>query len=197
MTSSISRIYQITPEPVGAPSFEKFIAELNETLDSGIKLVQLRAKKLDRREHLAVADLALVACRKHGALLIFNGSVEMALEARCDGVHLTSEALMTCQQRPALAGFLVSAACHDEEQVAHAERISADFIVVSPVLTTKTHPEAVPIGWQRFSDLAAGTKIPVFALGGMRTETLEDANKHGAWGIAAISSTWCSKASKE
>lgn len=146
MTSSIPRIYQITPEPVGAPSFENFISELNETLNSDVKLVQLRAKKLNRREHLAVTELARVACREYGAILIFNGSAEMALEARCGGVHLSSEALMACQQRPALAGFLVSAACHNEEQVAQAARIGADFIVVSPVFATKTHPEAVPIG---------------------------------------------------
>ena len=197
MTSSIPRIYQITPEPVGAPGFENFICELNETLDSGIKIVQLRAKKLSRRENLAVAELALRACRKYGALFIFNGSVEMALEARCDGVHLCSEALMACQQRPALAGFLVSAACHNEEQVAQAEKIGADFIVVSPVFATKTHPEAVPIGWQYFSELASGSRAPLFALGGMKPEMLDDAKKYGAWGIAAISSTWCSTASEE
>lgn len=197
MTSSIARIYQITPEPAGAPGFENFISELNSTLESGIKLVQLRAKNLNRHGHLSVAELALAACRKHGALLIFNGSVEIALEARCDGVHLGSESLMKCIKRPALEGFLVSAACHGREEISQAEKIGVDFIVLSPVFATKTHPEAVPIGWQRFGELVEGTRIPVFALGGMRPEMLAEAQKHGAWGIAAISATWRSLASKE
>lgn len=197
MTSSLARVYQITPEPLGAPRFEKFIFELDATLDSGIKLVQLRAKNLNRHDHLAVAELALAICRKHGALLIFNGSIDMALEARCDGVHLSSEALMKHQERPVLEGFLFSAACHTKEEISQAERISADFIVLSPVFATKSHPEAIPMGWPRFTELVAGARIPVFALGGMSPEMLEEAKKHRAWGIAAISSTWRGGSSKK
>lgn len=187
---SIPTIYQITPEPADAPDCAQFLAELDATLASGIRLVQFRAKALQGREHLRVARLALAICRSHGATLIFNGPIEMAQEAGCDGVHLNSQALMACNKRSVPRNFWVSAACHDAAQIVQAETIGVDFITLSPVFATKTHPEAVPMGWERFKALATGTRVPVFALGGMNPDLIVDAQRNGARGIAAISATW-------
>ncbi len=186
---SIPTIYQITPEPADPPDCAQFLAELSATLACGIRLVQLRAKTLQCREHLHMAQLALAICRSHGAKLLFNGSMEMAQEAGCDGVHLTSQALMEWRKPSVPRNFLVSAACHDAAQIAQAEKAGVNFITLSPVFATKTHPEAVPMGWEQFKVLAIGTRVPIFALGGMRPDLIEDAQRNGAWGIAAISAT--------
>lgn len=187
---SIPTIYQITPEPADAPDYAQFLADLDATLVSGIRLVQFRSKSLQERERLHVARLALAICRSHGAKLIFNGPMEMAQEVGCDGVHLNSQALMACKKRSAPRNFWVSAACHDAAQIAQAEKTGVDFITLSPVFSTKTHPEAVPMGWERFKALTTGTRVPIFALGGMNPGLIEDAQRNGAWGIAAISATW-------
>ncbi|MBS7776849.1 thiamine phosphate synthase [Acidovorax sp. CCYZU-2555] len=188
---TIPTICQITPEPADPPHCEQFLGELSATLASGIRLVQFRAKVLPQSDLLQVAKLALAICRAHGARLVFNGPPVMALEVGCDGVHLDSQMLMSCKKRPAPSHWLVSAACHDAAQIAQAENIGVDFITLSPVFATKTHPEAIPMGWERFKALVAGTRVPIFALGGMRPDLLEDAKRNGAWGIAAISATWC------
>jgi 8-oxo-dGTP diphosphatase len=54
------------------------------------------------------------------------------------------------------------------------------------VLPTASHPGEPGLGWARFAELVAGTPLPVFALGGMRTEMLETARAHGAHGIALM-----------
>jgi len=46
------------------------------------------------------------------------------------------------------------------------------------------------LGWPCFRELAALTTIPVYALGGMTADTLAEARKAGAYGIAAIRSLW-------
>lgn len=188
--SHLPRVYQITPEPAEPSHFEKFLEQLIATLQSGIELVQLRAKHLDRQDHLHVARLALAQCRRHGARIMFNGTIEMALEIGCDGVHLNSHTLMSLKDLSVPEGMLVSAACHSADQLAQASRIGVDFVTLSPVLPTQTHPEAEPLGWERFAELVSGAKIPVFALGGMGPALLENAQRAGAWGIAAISATW-------
>ena len=142
----LPRLYQITPEPAEPPHFEKFLEQLIATLQSGIELVQLRAKHLDRQEHLHVARLALAQCRHHGARLMFNGPIEMALEIGCDGVHLNSCTLMSLKELSVPEGMLVSAACHSADQLEQASRIGVDFVTLSPVLATQTHPEAEPLG---------------------------------------------------
>nr|CUV14334.1 putative thiamine-phosphate pyrophosphorylase (ThiE) [Ralstonia solanacearum] len=187
---SLPDFYQVTPEPAGSPDFEPFFAELADTLRSGVRLLQLRAKRLDAREHLAVAQRTRDLCRQFGTILILNGPIDMAREAGCDGVHLSSDALMSLRSRPVPETVLVSAACHSAEQLEQAARMAVDFVTLSPVLPTRTHPEAEPLGWERFAALVQGVRIPVFALGGMRPDMLDQAKQAGAWGIAAISATW-------
>ncbi|QUP55596.1 thiamine phosphate synthase (plasmid) [Ralstonia syzygii] len=188
---SLPDFYQITPEPVGSPHFEKFFAELTDTLRSGIRLLQLRAKQLEPREHLDVARKTRDLCRQFGAILMLNGPIDMAREVGCDGVHLSSDALMSLRSRPAPDTVLISAACHSVEQLEQAARVEVDFVTLSPVLRTRTHPDADPLGWESFSELVQCSRVPVFALGGMSPETLDQAKSAGAWGVAAISATWC------
>lgn len=105
---SLPDFYQVTPEPAGSPNFEPFFAELTDTLRSGVRLLQLRAKRLDSREHLAVAQRTRDLCRQFGTILMLNGPIDMAREAGCDGVHLSSDALMSLRSRPVPETMLVS-----------------------------------------------------------------------------------------
>ena len=182
--------YLVTPEPLAGKPLADFIAQLERALEAGIRLVQLRAKTLTALQYARLAEQALSCCRRHDARLLLNASVDVALALQVDGVHLTSTRLMACITRPLPSGLLVSTASHDARQVLHADQIGADLLTISPVLPTATHTTAEPLGWPRFRELVAQTTIPVYALGGMTAETLAEARKAGAYGIAAIRSLW-------
>ena len=107
-----------------------------------------------------------------------------------DGWHLTSEQLMRCSTRVLSDSKLLSAACHTEQQLEHAERIGVDFVTLSPVLPTASHPGAPILGWKRFGELLTRTRVPVYALGGMTPAHCVKARALGAQGIAAITALW-------
>ncbi|MGG1944800.1 thiamine phosphate synthase [Trinickia sp. NRRL B-1857] len=186
----LPQTYLVTPEPSADPLPAAFVAHLERVLKNGIRLVQLRAKTLTPPQYVELAEQALIACRRYDARLLLNASVDIVQAVGADGIHLTSTRLMACTARPLPSNFLVSAACHDAAQVLHANRIGADLLTVSPVLPTATHTTATPLGWPRFRELVALTEIPVFALGGMSAQTLDEARAAGAHGIAAIRSLW-------
>ncbi len=190
MFSQLPRIYLITPEPSDADELSDFMAHLEKALISGIRLVQLRAKKLAPKIYELLAQQALVCCHRYQALLLLNSSPQKAIELNSDGVHLDSARLMSCQNRPLGTNKLVSAACHNEAQLKKAESIGVDLITLSPVLHTQSHPEAKPLGWDNFAKLTSFTNRQVYALGGMKRENLTTAQEHGAYGIAAISALW-------
>ena len=79
---------------------------------------------------------------------------------------------------------MISASCHNIQEINKANFMSLDFVLVSPVLIDKFNPK---LGWKKFSKLAAQCSTKVFALGGMSFMDLEIARKHGAQGIAGIS----------
>ena len=89
------------------------------------------------------------------------------------------------------AGFhRLAASCHNAADLQQAQRIGADFAVLSPVLPTQSHPEATLLGWQSFAEQVAAATIPVYALGGMTMNQLPQAWQSGAQGIAGIRGLW-------
>jgi len=62
--------------------------------------------------------------------------------------------------------------------------------VLGPVRATPSHPDSVPLGWDRFRSIVAGASIPVYALGGVVRRDLEDAQCRGAHGLAMVRGAW-------
>ena len=49
---------------------------------------------------------------------------------------------------------------------------------------------AAPLGWNGFAEAIAGTRVPVYALGGLGPEDLDVAIAHGAHGVALRRGAW-------
>jgi len=54
------------------------------------------------------------------------------------------------------------------------------------VCETASHPEASPLGWNRFAELVRDARLPVYALGGVGPADLDRARAAGAQGVAGI-----------
>lgn len=144
---------------------EVFLTRLEQALETGVRLVQLREPwPLPRL--LALAARTRRLCHHYEARLLLNADPAVAA-AYADGVHLPAARLMALTARPLAANRLVAASCHDSTEVHHAAAIGCDFAVLSPVLPTASHPGAATLGWQRFRELAQSTLLPLYALGGM------------------------------
>lgn len=181
-------LYLITPEP--SADTDAFLARLECCLKAGTKLLQLRAKMLSSDEFEAVARRVIARCRAHDCRVLLNADPQLARALNADGVHLSSERLRGLRQRPLPAEPWVAASCHDDEEIALAERIGADFIVLAPVRETASHPGVAALGWQRFSELTVAAHLPVYALGGMRPADMASAWHCGGQGLAMISAIW-------
>ncbi|NNF95616.1 MAG: Nudix family hydrolase [Halobacteria archaeon] len=167
-----------------------FLHKLDVALKRGVKLVQLRAKRMKNDAFIALAETACAVCHEHGARLLLNASPAVVVEIGADGVHLTSERLMALSSRPLGLSKLVAASVHNQDQLAQAERLKVDFSVISPILPTPSHLDAWTLGWHGFQQLTEQATHPAYALGGMQAEHLADVWRYGGQGIAAIHSLW-------
>jgi len=167
---------------------EEFLARSQRALEHGLKLIQLREKDwpIPRRDAFALRLLA--QARQHGAHVLLNGTATDAKRLGCAGVHWTAATLAAAQTRP--VGIQVAASCHTREDLLRAGYLDLDFALLGPVAATPTHPDANPLGWDRFATLVAGTRVPVFALGGLSESDLTTAIDHGAHGIALRRAAW-------
>lgn len=83
--------------------------------------------------------------------------------------------------------LLAGASCHNRDELAAASKMGADFALLSPVKATGSHPDAVTLGWSGFQQHVASSRLPVYALGGMRAADLTAARQAGGRGIAGVS----------
>jgi len=176
--------YWITPEPV-LGELDSFWQRVQRALDAGVSLIQLRAKQLDVAATRPILQELVRRSAERHALVVVNRFIELA--PLCAGVHLTASQLSRLQQRPLPAEQWLAASCHSEAELQAAAKLGCDFTVLSPVLPTASHPEALPLGWETFAELARTARMPVYALGGMTLADVDRARQAGGQGVAGIS----------
>jgi 8-oxo-dGTP diphosphatase len=183
--------YAITPE--AGEDLPAFLAGVERLLAAGVRLIQLRSKRLAADRLQAIAQAIYNRAREAGAELLLNGNIDLVRRLGLHGVHLPAADLMRLTERPLEADRWVAASCHNESELAHAAAIGVDFAVLGAVQPTASHAGTSPLGWQRFAELVAVAPLPVYALGGLRLDDLGPARRAGAQGIAGISAFWPSR----
>ena len=183
---ALPHVYGITCE--SALGRAAFMSNLARSLQSGLRLVQVREKQLADDALAAFSNEVVTLARASGAQVILNGPGAIAARSGADGVHLSAAQLMAASHRP--AGALCGASCHDASELAHARELGLDFVVLGPVKPTPSHPDAKTLGWHEFARLTAGYQLPVYALGGLRVMDLEQAWISGAHGVAMVRGAW-------
>jgi 8-oxo-dGTP diphosphatase len=180
--------YAITPEP--HHDSRAFLASLGRVLDSGVRLIQLRAKNISTASLRQLASEAHLLTSRSEAKLLLNGNAALVEELGLDGLHMPAADAISARSRPLDSRFLICTSCHDAEELRLSADMGADFCVLGPVKPTTSHENRAPMGWQRFAEIVAASPLPVYALGGLARPDLPDALRARAQGIAGISGFW-------
>jgi 8-oxo-dGTP diphosphatase len=179
--ASLPRCYAI----LNGNTLKSLQQDLSKVLANEIKLIQLRAKSLSENDLKAFLNLAIPLCKKNEAALLINSDVINVSQFAIDGLHLTSAHLTTLIKKPDGLRW-VSASCHTLQDLQLAEQHQLDFTILGPVLPTQTHPDTIPLGWEKFAQMVDRVNIPVYALGGLEMKDLETACHSGGQGISGI-----------
>ena len=139
------------------------------------------------RRDLAIALATL--CRRRGLRLLIGADVDLALAVGAAGVHLrerdadSGDGSWRHRCRPE---WLVTVAAHSAQALVRAARAGADAALLSPVFSTASHPDVMPLGPIRFARLARTSPLPVYALGGVTAATAGRLKNAPAAGFAGI-----------
>ncbi len=183
--------YVITPDMTSPAELAQGVADV---IRRGARLIQVRQTQWSAEQY-AAACAELLERFAGQAVLMFKGDA-VADQAGC-GWHLTARQLMALGAdlsagRARLAAFsgLVAASCHNAQELALAAALGVDFVTLSPVLPTASHPGVNGLGWDQTRALIAGVNMPVYVLGGMQCGDYAQAFEVGAQGVAGIRGFW-------
>lgn len=174
------------PEPASGLTLRETV---RASLVAGATAIQLRHKGASAEELLREARELLPLVRDHGALLMVDDRLDVALAAGADGVHLGPEDLPVDAARRAVPHpFLLGYSCDDPEEAVEAARAGADYLGVGAVYGTRSKEgmEDERIGPERVGRVLRAAGLPGVGIGGITPDNAGPVYREGA-GVAVLS----------
>ena len=155
----------------------------------GVKLVQLRMKDVSEdilREHIKRSK---AICKKFNCQLIINDYWQIAIEEKCDFIHLGQEDLADADLASIQkAGLKLGVSTHDSAELDKALAVKPDYVALGPVYETilkkmKWQPQGVE-KVTRWKSLVGD--LPLVAIGGLTPDRAQGVLQAGADSAAVV-----------
>ncbi len=167
---------------------QTLMEQIEDALEGGATIVQLREKGLDDDAFVEEAVAAKAICMRYGVPLIINDRVDVALKSGADGVHVGVEDAPVAEIRARAGGnFIIGATAKTVEQARFAEISGADYLGVGAVFPSPTKQNAIRITTAQLKEICAAVSIPAVAIGGISLDNVEQLKGGGMAGVAVVS----------
>jgi len=171
---------------LGYVSAEDAPGILEKLIAGGIDMVQLRGKNRSLDELSALAERLLAMSPK--VPLIANDHAEIAQRVQVQGVHVGQNDDSIEKVRAQIKrAIVVGKSTHSIEQAVAAEREGADYIGFGPIFSTPTKADYAPIGLEQIREVHKRVSLPIFCIGGIKSENLAQVIAAGAERVVIVS----------
>lgn len=165
-----------------------FIEQIEEALSSGVTLLQLREKHLDKKAFLEEALIVRELTNRYKVPLIINDDVDIAIQCNADGVHVGQDDLSPALVRRLIGpNRILGVTVKTVEQAKKAWEDGADYLGSGAVFPSPTKKEAIPLSLEQLTAICRSVPLPVTAIGGITSENVSSLKGTGIAGAAVIS----------
>jgi thiamine-phosphate pyrophosphorylase len=184
---ALSGLYIIL-DPSICPS-QPLMEVLNTAAAAGAVLFQYRNKTASMKDAYVEALALRQAAAKAGVLFIVNDRCDLALAIDADGIHLGQGDLSLDLARKVMGPEkLIGISTHSPTQVRDATAGKPDYLGFGPIFTPGSKQDHDPVvGLEGLRAIRSLTPLPVFAIGGIHLDRVNDVVRAGADGVAVIS----------
>lgn len=184
---SLPRLYAIVDRSC-FPDAQSLLPAAQELASGGCSLLQYRNKQGSARQILDEAR-ELKSRLGTSVKLIMNDRADLCLAAAFDGLHIGQDDLSPDSARRIIGpDRWLGVSTHNPEQLAEADKTSADYLAIGPVFATSSKANPDPIvgleGVRRAREL---TRKPLVAIGGITRANARSVIEAGADAVAVIS----------
>ncbi len=188
-----ARLYGIVD--LGYIGPERIETAVRAMCEGGVDLIQLRAKGHGELEIEEMARRLIKITEDAGMPLIINDFPALVPSIGAQGTHVGQDDLPVADARwragRSLAGevpeVVVGKSTHSVEQAVAAAAEGADYIGFGPLFPTPTKAGRPAIGLGDIRRVHALVEIPVFCIGGIKIENLDDVIAAGAKRVVIVS----------
>ncbi|KZS98422.1 TMP-TENI-domain-containing protein [Sistotremastrum niveocremeum HHB9708] len=170
-------LYLVTGRELLPPG-KDYYESLNESLEGGVTIVQIREKNTDTREFLEIAKRSKEICHRYGVPLLINDRIDIALAMNADGIHIgQSDMPIEIARKLLPAGSIIGVSVNTP---AEAEEVVkgglADYVGIGALWATNSKKLTSPVlgirGVGPILQTLEKTSIKAVAIGGIKSSNL-------------------------
>ncbi len=180
MKNKLQKFYAITDRK----KYNSLEDTVKKLLDKGIRMFQIREKDLPAGELYRFTEKFLKLTQGYDVHIFINDRVDIALMFDLDGVHLPENSFDVEVVKSNFPNLIVGKSCHSLECAKKAEENGADYVIYSPIF--KVEGKGEPQGIEKLKEVVNLLNIPVYALGGINKNNIQQVLETGVYGIAGI-----------
>lgn len=168
---------------------EEHVKNIENACKNGVRLFQLRMKGISREQFLETAIMAKAVSNECNTTLIINDDIVVA-NAIGAGVHLGKNDESIAKARSILKNAIIGGTANTLQDCITLIEQGVDYIGLGPFRFTETKKELSPIlGLEGYENIIKslrerGYKTPIYAIGGIQKQDIDDLLDVGVHGIA-------------
>lgn len=191
----------------GERSDEEFLGIVDEALQGGVDILQLRQKHLSSREFYTLACKLKALCDRHSTPLIINDRIDIALACDAHGVHIGVKNDLPAQVARRILGKdkILGVSVNQLKEVDELAKdlINADYLGVGAIYPTQSKLDALIIGIDGLASIIeqvaqkVSKDLPIVAIGGINEANIRSLEGINIAGVAVVSAIMSSPNPKQ
>ena len=166
----------------------EFLYRVEQALQGGVTLLQLREKDKSTREYIVLAEKVHNLTRKYNVPLIIDDRVDVALAIDAEGVHVGQSDMPVILARKLMGDQkIVGATTKTVEKAQEAYEQGADYLGVGAIYPTTTKVKTILTSTETLHDICEAVEIPVNAIGGLNKDNIDILEGIHIAGICVVS----------
>lgn len=152
---------------------EEFICRVEQALQGGATLLQLREKEKNTREYIKLAENVHAIAKHYNVPMIIDDRVDVALAIDAEGVHVGADDMPVAAARKLMGeGKIIGATAKTVLRAKEAFEQGADYLGVGAIYPTTTKVKTVLTSVDTLRDICNAVPIPVNAIGGLNKDNI-------------------------
>lgn len=163
-----------------------FLHRVEEIASSNVDSIILREKDLSEREYFALAKKVLDICNIYNTNCILHSFYNCALNLKHYQIHLP---LYILKENPHLRKQfeIIGVSVHSLEEGLEAVKLGANYVTFGHIFITNCKKGLAPRGVAQLQKICSALPIPIYAIGGINCENINDVKMSGASGACIMS----------
>lgn len=170
---------------------QSLMEQVEEALQAGVTLLQIREKDMEPETFLEEVRAMKELAARHQVPVIVNDSVEIAMKADADGVHVGQSDMEAGDVRAIIGpDKILGVTARTVEEARRAEAQGADYLGAGAVFGSVTKTDASYMDMETLKAICRSVRIPVVAIGGIGERNIMKLQGSGVCGAAVVSAVF-------